>query len=358
MDKKSAKVGDTVTYTVVATDNVGVDRVYIDLKKPQTGNTVFDRMTSIGNNMYQYQMTVTDSSETGEWEVASVLVYDGSENYTRDYNKNIGYGTKDYSSAKVQITGGLADVEKPVIKSVTVDKKTAKVGDTVTYTVVATDKVKIDRVYIDLKKPQTGNTVFDRMTSIGNNMYQYQMTVTDSSETGEWEVASVLVYDGSENYTRDYNKNIGYGTKDYSSAKVQITGGLADVEKPVIKSVTVDKKTAKVGDTVTYTVVATDNVKIDRVYIDLKKPQTGNTVFDRMTSIGNNMYQYQMTVTDSSETGEWEVASVLVYDGSENYTRDYNKNIGYGTKDYSSATVKIGNNITVEQPTTERPTTE
>ncbi|UTH00551.1 Ig-like domain-containing protein [Macrococcoides canis] len=358
VDKKSAKVGDTVTYTVVATDNVGVDRVYIDLKKPQTGNTVFDRMTSIGNNMYQYQMTVTDSSETGEWEVASVLVYDGSENYTRDYNKNIGYGTKDYSSAKVQITGGLADVEKPVIKSVTVDKKTAKVGDTVTYTVVATDNVKIDRVYIDLKKPQTGNTVFDRMTSIGNNMYQYQMTVTDSSETGEWEVASVLVYDGSENYTRDYNKNIGYGTKDYSSAKVQITGGLADVEKPVIKSVTVDKKTAKVGDTVTYTVIATDNVKIDRVYIDLKKPQTGNTVFDRMTSIGNNMYQYQMTVTDSSETGEWEVASVLVYDGSENYTRDYNKNIGYGTKDYSSATVKIGNNITVEQPTTERPTTE
>ncbi|WP_223144724.1 Ig-like domain-containing protein [Macrococcoides canis] len=358
VDKKSAKVGDTVTYTVVATDNVGVDRVYIDLKKPQTGNTVFDRMTSIGNNMYQYQMTVTDSSETGEWEVASVLVYDGSENYTRDYNKNIGYGTKDYSSAKVQITGGLADVEKPVIKSVTVDKKTAKVGDTVTYTVVATDNVKIDRVYIDLKKPQTGNTVFDRMTSIGNNMYQYQMTVTDSSETGEWEVASVLVYDGTENYTRDYNKNIGYGTKDYSSAKVQITGGLADVEKPVIKSVTVDKKTAKVGDTVTYTVVATDNVKIDRVYIDLKKPQTGNTVFDRMTSIGNNMYQYQMTVTDSSETGEWEVASVLVYDGSENYTRDYNKNIGYGTKDYSSATVKIGNNITVEQPTTERPTTE
>ncbi|MEK4816483.1 Ig-like domain-containing protein [Macrococcus sp. FSL R5-0951] len=358
VDKKSAKVGDTVTYTVVATDNVNVDRVYIDLKKPQTGNAMFESMTSIGNNMYQYQMTVTDSSETGEWEVASVLVYDGSENYIRDYNKNTGYGTKDYSSAKVQITGGLADVEKPVIKSVSVDKKSAKVGDTVTYTVVATDNVNVDRVYIDLKKPQTGNAMFESMTSIGNNMYQYQMTVTDSSETGEWEVASVLVYDGSENYIRDYNKNTGYGTKDYSSAKVQITGGLADVEKPVIKSVSVDKKSAKVGDTVTYTVVATDNVNVDRVYIDLKKPQTGNAMFESMTSIGNNMYQYQMTVTDSSETGEWEVASVLVYDGSENYIRDYNKNTGYGTKDYSSANVNVGNNIAVEVPTIERPTTE
>ncbi|MGK0576058.1 Ig-like domain-containing protein [Macrococcus capreoli] len=358
VDKKSAKVGDTVTYIVEATDNVGVDKVYIDLKKPQTGNNVFERMVSLGNNKYQYQMTVTNSSESGEWKVASVLVYDGTENYVRDYNSTIGYGTKDYSSANVQITGGLADIEKPVIKSVTVDKKSAKVGDTVTYIVEATDNVGVDKVYIDLKKPQTGNNVFERMVSLGNNKYQYQMTVTNSSESGEWKVASVLVYDGAENYVRDYNSTIGYGTKDYSSANVQITGGLADIEKPVIKSVTVDKKSAKVGDTVTYIVEATDNVGVDKVYIDLKKPQTGNNVFERMVSLGNNKYQYQMTVTDNSELGEWKVASVLVYDGAENYVRDYNSTIGYGTKDYSSATVNIGSNIIVEPLTTEKPTTE
>jgi len=139
---------------------------------------------------------------------------------------------------------------------------------------------------------------------------------------------------------------------------VNFAQAAADVEKPVIKSVSVDKKSAKVGDIVTYTVVATDNVNVDRVCIDLKKPQTGNAMFESMTSIGNNMYQYQMTVTDSSETGEWEVASVLVYDGSENYIRDYNKNTGYGTKDYSSANVNVENNIAVEVPTTEKPTTE
>ncbi|VUC66796.1 putative biofilm-associated protein [Macrococcoides caseolyticum] len=361
VDKKSANAGDIVTYTVVVTDNVKVESVYINLTKPQTGNQDLKSMTSIGNNMFQYKMEINKESESGAWKVSSVIAYDTASNKETHYNTQLhGYGTRDYSAATVEITGGSADVEKPVIKSVSVDKKSANAGDIVTYTVVVTDNVKVESVYINLTKPQTGNQDLKSMTSIGNNMFQYKMEINKESESGAWKVSSVIAYDTVSNKETHYNTQLhGHGTRDYSAATVEITGGSADVEKPVIKSVAVDKKSAKAGDIVTYTVVVTDNVKVESVYINLTKPQTGNQDLKSMTSIGNNMYQYKMLINNESEIGAWKVSSVIAYDTASNKETHYNTQLhGYGTKDYSSANVNVGNNIAVEVPTTERPTTE
>ncbi|MCO4097609.1 hypothetical protein KFX46_11455, partial [Macrococcus canis] len=62
---------------------------------------------------------------------------------------------------------------------------------------------------------------------------------------------------------------------------------------------------------------------------------------------------------NESESGTWKVSSLTAIDGASNKEVHYNTQLyRYGTKDYSSADVNVGNNIAVEVPTTERPTTE
>ncbi|ULG71485.1 Ig-like domain-containing protein [Macrococcus brunensis] len=143
----------------------------------------------------------------------------------------------------------------------------------------------------------------------------------------------------------------------------------ADVEKPVLKSISVDKKAAKVGDTVTYTAVVTDNVDVSRVYFTIVKPQTNNELFVRADNVGNNTYQYKIQMDTNTETGLWKITSVTAVDSSENNLYAYSKEkYSSGTYDFSGANVNVYENIistpiftekpTTEKPTTERPTTE
>ncbi len=140
----------------------------------------------------------------------------------------------------------------------------------------------------------------------------------------------------------------------------------ADVEKPVIQTISVNKKSAKLGEKVVYTIKATDNVGIRRVSLSLRSPQTEKDEYLTANYVSPGTYQVEKTVTDATETGTWRVVTVSAYDTSDNNLSISNNQVlsWVGTKDYSFLNVNIGSDdkvteiVTTEQPTTEQPTTE
>ncbi len=84
-----------------------------------------------------------------------MFIYDKAGNVTELYSSDARFTEESHFELSGTTT---ADVTKPTLESITVDKKSVKVGDSVEVTIKAKDEGSgINWIYLSYSAPQTGN---------------------------------------------------------------------------------------------------------------------------------------------------------------------------------------------------------
>ena len=271
VELKTSSQTQTVTFTAVVSDNLGVSSVTLPgttLSSAVAGTHVFTKLYdyddySFGASSDTLTLTVTDS--TGNSVTDSITI---SITKTDDQDPTVSIGADKNS----------------------IDLKTSSQTQTVTFTVTASDNASVGSVSL----PGTSFSSTSGNDRIFTKLYDYD----DFSFGTSTETFTATVVDGAGNTVTD---------------TLTITIDKIDDEVPTISSfgaddTSVELKSSSKTQTVTFTVVATDNVSVNSVAL----PNTtfsslsGNTsrfikTFDYDDySYGDTTETYTVTVTDAA----------------------------------------------------------
>ena len=279
VNTSEAKVGDTLTYTIKLTNNENADGTVTVTDEIPAGTTLVEK--SITNNGVESNGTITWTDvevKAGDTVEVSFKVTINSDTKTSVTNKAVIDGNKPTEEVETKVAN--------IIGAKSVDKSTAKVGDTLTYTIKLTNSGNGDGKVTVTDEIPTGTRIKDENTT-GYNKETNTMTWSNVEVKAGKSVELTLEVEVKDD-TTDTVKNV---------AKID---NKEIPEKPETKvanitgTKTVDKTEAKVGDTLTYTIALTNNGNADGTVTVTDEIPTGTRIKDENTT-GYNKETNTMT---------------------------------------------------------------
>ena len=281
VDKSTAKVGDTLTYTIKLTNSGNGDGKVTVTDEIPTGTRIKDENTT-GYNKETNTMTWSNVEVKAGKSVEltlEVVVKDDTTDTVKNVAKIDNKEIPEKPETKVaNITG-----------TKTVDKTEAKVGDTLTYTITLTNNGNADGTVTVTDEIPTGTTlVADSITANGSyNEENKTITWTDVKvEAGKTAEVSFKATINSDTKTSVTNKAVIDGNKPTEEVETRIAN--------ITGAKSVDKSTAKVGDTLTYTITLTNSGNADGKVTVTDEVPTGTRIKDENTT-GYNKETNTMT---------------------------------------------------------------
>ena len=285
VDKSTAKVGDTLTYTIELTNSGNGDGKVTVTDEIPTGTTlVADSITANGSyNEENKTITWTDVKvEAGKTAEVSFKATINSDTKTSVTNKAVIDGNKPTEEVETKVAN--------ITGTKTVDKTEAKVGDTLTYTITLTNNGNADGTVTVTDEIPTGTRIKDENTTGYNNKATNTMIWSDVEVKAGKSVEltlEVVVKDDTTDTVKNVAKIDNKEIPEKPETKVaNITG-----------TKTVDKTEAKVGDTLTYTITLTNNGNADGTVTVTDEIPTGTRIKDENTT-GYNKATNTMTWSD------------------------------------------------------------
>ena len=342
VDKKSVKIGDTLTYTISVKNNGDKVAKAIIYDNVPEGTVLLNKDNNEDENTKKLTWRVT--VEPGETENVEFTVRVKAEKGTIKNSAIVnGKTTNETETGIINITG-----KKEVNTS------EAKVGDTLTYTIILTNSGNADGTVTVTDEIPTGTRIKDENTT-GYNKETNTMTWSNVEVKAGKSVELTLEVEVKDD-TTDTVKNV---------AKID---NKEIPEKPETKvanitgTKTVDKTEAKVGDTLTYTIALTNNGNADGTVTVTDEIPTGTRIKDENTT-GYNKETNTMTWSDvevkAGKSVELTLEVVVKDDTTDtvkNVAKIDNKEIPEkpettvanitGTKTVDKAEAKVGDTLT------------
>ncbi|MCR5543407.1 MAG: InlB B-repeat-containing protein [Eubacterium sp.] len=239
-NERKATIGDTITFSIDASDNRGVNEVIFFIKNPEQDGSKYFKATYVGNDedrktgRWTAEVTVDNQWENGTWKLDEIDVTDVSGRYRYYYDSN-NYPTQiykwDMSQWDFTVHGSSLekDFEDPVVDSSTLNvtitgnesnERKATVGDKVTFSIDASDNWGVNEVIFFIKNPEQDGSKYFKATYVGNDedrktgRWTAEVTVGDQWENDTWKLSEVDVIDVSGRYRFYYDSNI-YPTQIY-----------------------------------------------------------------------------------------------------------------------------------------------
>ena len=279
VDKSTAKVGDTLTYTIILTNSGNADGTVTVTDEIPTGTRIKDENTT-GYNKETNTMTWSNVEVKAGKSVEltlEVVVKDDTTDTVKNVAKIDNKEIPEKPETKVaNITG-----------TKTVDKTEAKVGDTLTYTITLTNNGNADGTVTVTDEIPAGTTLVEK--SITNNGVESNGTITWTDvevKAGDTVEVSFKVTINSDTKTSVTNKAVIDGNKPTEEVETKIAN--------ITGAKSVDKSTAKVGDTLTYTIILTNSGNADGTVTVTDEIPTGTRIKDENTT-GYNKETNTMT---------------------------------------------------------------
>ena len=331
VNTSEAKVGDTLTYTIKLTNNGNADGTVTVTDEIPAGTTLVEK--SITNNGVESNGTITWTDvevKAGDTVEVSFKVTINNDTKTSVTNKAVIDGNKPTEEVETKVAN--------ITGAKSVDKSTAKVGDTLTYTIILTNSGNADGTVTVTDEIPTGTRIKDENTT-GYNKETNTMTWSNVEVKAGKSVELTLEVEVKDD-TTDTVKNV---------AKID---NKEIPEKPETKvanitgTKTVDKTETKVGDTLTYTIALTNNGNADGTVTVTDEIPTGTTlVADSITANGSyNEENKTITWTDVKvEAGKTAEVSFKATINSDTKTSVTNKAVIDGNKPTEEVETKVAN---------------
>lgn len=259
VNNTEARVGGTITYSIQVSDQTEFSQGYMLLKNGES-------ITGLGLTLQPdgsliATKNVNNSSTNGSYEIYSITLSDTLGNNSM-YSQPQLYVIN--PNLTVTISGSAEGPIGPVIKSITVDKTEATVGEKITYTVEATDEAGISWASIYLSFEENNLPVDLVLQEDGT--YKGTLTINNSFQNGTYNVAYIKMNDASgvqHTFTSEeiavINPNLNFN----------VTGSIGDTNPPIIESIEVDKSEATLGDQVIYTVIVNEQSELATAWMTL-----------------------------------------------------------------------------------------
>jgi hypothetical protein len=342
VDKTNAVFGDTVKVSLDVTDaGSGVEDVYVYLTSTLGGNIYESAQFNPDTNLYEVSLPISETFKPGKWNIYYVNVRDKEYNSETYYN-----GENDFSAADFNVVNEYADITPPVVHSVSVDKTEVQPGDALTVSLDVSDD-KSGPQYVSIyyydqdRREMYANAVYNKETQ----KYEATITIDDATYPGKWELTNITVQDHEYNFTNYQNGD----EFDFSNGHFTVINDLIDNQAPKVTSISVDKKEANPGDTVTVSIEAVD----DKSGIQTVKVQYfgGNRYLEEKEAVFNSetgKYEVEIPITDTARPGVWSISTIRVVDNNYNSAVIYN---GYN-QDLSGGDFTVNNeNADMTPPT-------
>ncbi|MEI4829875.1 Ig-like domain-containing protein [Bacillus sp. FJAT-53711] len=255
-----------------------------------------------------------------------------------------------------------ADVTKPVLKGISINKKEVTAGDTVEVSVEAEDTESgikwIDLRYMSpiTQKEQSVHLSYNPET----NKYVGYIKVDSNSHPGTWEISIINIFDNADNSVSIFNSNLYHGmsgSMDLSSGNFTVSGTSPDTTKPTFKSVTVNKNAAIAGDTIEVSIEAEDTESgVGSVKVYYKSPitQKGQSA-DLSYNPEINKYIGYIKIDKDFGSGVWKIDNIFITDTAGNSLFVANSDLYHDTavgKDLSGGNFAVSGT----SPDTTKPT--
>ena len=348
LENRAAKVGETIRYTITAKntsevagttvikDSIPEGTTFVDGSITENGNFDKENGTITWNNVVvpakeevsvSFDVVVNEKTTAGE-------VVKSVKNIATIGNTP----TEEVETKVANITGAKS-----------VDKSTAKVGDTLTYTIKLTNNGNGDGTVTVTDEVPTGTTlVADSITANGSyNEENRTITWTDVEvKAGKTAEVSFKATINSDTKTSVINTAVIDGNKPTKEVETTVANSTG--------AKSVDKSNAKVGDTLTYTITLTNNGNGDGKVTVTDEVPTGTTlVADSITANGSyNEENRTITWTDvevkAGKTAEVSFKVTINNDTTKSVT---NKAIIDGNTPTEEVETKVANITTVKTST-------
>ena len=267
---------------------------------------------------YEGSFYINEYEASGEWTVSSISLY--NENYSTIEEFDSSYDFSDLSFSTINTN---YDNTPPTLDfdSLSIDKTTAKPGDSINISLKALDDISGTKdVHISYKNSATNEFFF--VTLYGNkttHVFQGSYSISSSLSVGTWDVSCISLSDEAGNSTILLSSS-----NDFSSLSFTLDTTNCDMTPPTldINSLSIDKKTAYPGDTVTLSLeTSDDNSGVNSIDVYYSCPLTNKT---RTISMNyddtEKIYKGTFTVDTYEAAGTWSIDHIFLCDNSYNST--------------------------------------
>ncbi len=315
------RVGDKVTCTAqVECEDIKMESAYFSIKtvnSPLNSRNItmrYNAETKTLTGTYQVEETTYPS----EWVVDYIRIY--SERRTFYFYPAKEEPNKDL---KFTVVNEDYDAEKPVIKSITIDKngQTVKAGEKVTIKVKVEEKNPSSSMNIRFTPQVSGVSYLSCSLSLNNKTMEYTGTIniTQNYYPTKWDLTYLNLYDHNGNTTSLSDFQPDWNTTRPWYFHVDPEGYLDDTKPPVIESITIDKNGQMLhpGDTVTLTVKVDEEHPYDTADAYFY-PQVSNVSGYQFLRLNYNAdtreYIGTISITNNTYPCEWMLTSLTVND--------------------------------------------
>ena len=200
-DKSDATAGDTVTFSIDAQDESGIDlqRSELYLKGPNDG--LFANLSRTTDGNLVATVTVGAGWVDGVYTVSSVWLWDVNGCYKSYYSR-------DFGNVSFTVTGCVSDTDAPALLSVSADRSVVILGETVTFTVAYADEsdINTEDCYLYLRCPSGSEFLyFKKMDSVLSASF----VVAEEYGLGAYRVENVRLADVHGNYASYRSSDFG-----------------------------------------------------------------------------------------------------------------------------------------------------